>query len=130
MNKAQEIHVKERAHTIEMHAEAIKLRMQALQRNSLAGMPTDVIGVNFQDVLYYCEAMQKVVNSMLAGLLPADSEENEPEKCEVCDKVDVPFIKVEASEDESGPHWLLVCSDECLEKVVLRWQQIGEIIRP
>jgi hypothetical protein len=52
-----------------------------------------------------------------------------PEKCEVCEKEEGPFIKVEVSEEEIEPRWLLVCSDECLEKVILRWQQIGEIIR-
>lgn len=50
--------------------------------------------------------------------------------CEVCQEENGPFILVEVSEEESPPQWLKVCSDECLEQVILRWQQIGEIIHP
>jgi len=123
-----EAHVKAMAHKIEMHAEAIRLRMQALQSHSLEEMPENVIGVNFQDVIYYCEAMQRLVNEILPDLLPPPS--SEPEKCEVCEKPDGPFIKVEVSEDGDRQHWLSVCSDDCLRQVIIRWQQIGEIIRP
>ncbi len=54
----------------------------------------------------------------------------EPEKCEVCEKTDGPFIRVEVSDDGEKYQWLLACSDECLHQIILRWKQTGEIIRP
>lgn len=68
MNQAQETHVKAMARKIEMHAESIKLRMQAIQHNSLADMPVDLIKANFSDSLYYSEAIQRVYADMLPQL--------------------------------------------------------------
>lgn len=68
MNEQQESHVKSMAHKIEMHAEAIKLRMQAIQRNNLDDMPTELIEANFADTMYYCEAIQRVYAEMLPNL--------------------------------------------------------------
>jgi hypothetical protein len=68
MNKAQEIHVQAMAHKIEGHAQAIVLRMQALQRNSLADMPIELIQANFADSLYYAEVIGKVYAEMLPQL--------------------------------------------------------------
>jgi hypothetical protein len=52
------------------------------------------------------------------------------EKCEVCEKTDGPFIRVEVSNDGDEYKWLLACGDNCLHQIALRWKQIGEIIRP
>ncbi len=65
MNQAQETHVKSMASKIEMHADAIKRRMQALQRNSLLDMPTELTEMNFREVTSSCEAMQHVLDDML-----------------------------------------------------------------
>lgn len=55
------------------------------------------------------------------------TEQNtEPVQCEVCEKTDGPFIRVEVSEDGEHYHWLNVCSDECLRQVTLRWKQTAE----
>lgn len=126
MNTEQEAHVKAMARKIEGYAQAINQRMQALQRNSLADMPTNVIGVNFQEVTDYCESMRRIVNEELPRLLPPD----EPQHCEVCENQTGPFIRVEVSEDGERYHWLNACSDECLHQVTLRWKQTTEIIRP
>jgi Domain of unknown function (DUF3846) len=56
--------------------------------------------------------------------------EQQPEQCEVCEKTEGPFIKVEVSDGESDPQWLAVCGEACLQQVILRWKQIGEIVRP
>lgn len=56
INKEQETHIKAMARKIEMHAETIKSRMQALQSNDLADMPVSLIEANFQDVPFYCES--------------------------------------------------------------------------
>lgn len=119
-------YIKAAAHKIEMHAESIKLRMQAIQHGSLENEEPNVIGVNFQDVLYYCEAMQRVVNEVLPGLLPSHAA---PE-CEVCKKPEGPFIRVEVSEDGERYQWVNACSDACLRQITLRWKQTAEIIYP
>lgn len=54
----------------------------------------------------------------------------QPEECEVCEKAEGPFINVEVSDGETDPEWLAVCGDECLQQVISRWKQIGEIVRP
>lgn len=66
--------VKSIAHKIEMTADSIKLRMQALQRNSLADMEDAFIAVNFQDVNYYCEAIQRILADDLPKVHPAAAE--------------------------------------------------------
>lgn len=68
MNKEQERHVKAMARKIESHAHAIVLRMQALQRNSLADMPVELVTLNFQEVPELCENMQRVLDDMLPEL--------------------------------------------------------------
>lgn len=68
MNKDQERHVKAMARKIETHAQAIVLRMQALQRNSLADMPLEYTEANFAEVPQFCENMQRVLDDMLPEL--------------------------------------------------------------
>jgi hypothetical protein len=65
MNVAQSEHLKAMACKMEAHAEAIKQRMQALQRNNLFSMPIDLIPANFEDTFYYAEAIQKVYADMM-----------------------------------------------------------------
>lgn len=93
MNKAQETHVKAMARKIETHAEAIVLRMQAIQRNSLADMPVDLITANFKEVTHYCVAMHNVLSDMLPSLPPAPggaadpgAEVGKPYVCSECSK--------------------------------------------
>lgn len=59
-----------------------------------------------------------------------EQKDTEPEICEVCQKQDGPFIRVEVSDNGVHYTWLSVCSDECLHRVTLRWKQIAEVIRP
>lgn len=54
--------------------------------------------------------------------------------CDVCSKEEEPmqplFIQVEVSDDGEDYQWILACSDDCLERIKIRWKMIGEIVRP
>lgn len=51
-------------------------------------------------------------------------------ECEVCQKPEGPFILVEVSDDEGPARWLAVCGEDCLQRVIVAWKQILEIVRP
>ena len=76
--------------------------------------------------------LAEAANGLVADLVQGDdglAATKPPKQCEVCQKTEGPFIQVEVSDGETNPQWLAVCSEECLQQVILRWTQIGEIVR-
>lgn len=57
-------------------------------------------------------------------------QENKVEQCEVCEKINVPFTRVEVSQDGVHYTWLIICGDKCLQQIIRRWKQIAEILLP
>lgn len=53
---------------------------------------------------------------------------DETNACAICEVPNSPPILVEVSSDGEDRQWIAVCSEECLQQVVIQWKQIAEIV--
>lgn len=74
MNKEQEAYIKGVAHSIEVYATQMLLCVQALQRNSLHDMPTNLIDANFGDVITANHSIDEILDDLIPQLPDNDLE--------------------------------------------------------